>query len=123
MSSEPKVVVVNIPTNKTEQIIEEQNKQARKTHIMRAELTTIQPSTILFNAISVAATELARLQRLSVSNGLSMSEAKKYEIMFNAMLKLSAESRLVKQQSLLEGKSDAEVIAIVQEALEVISNE
>ena len=49
-------------------------KHKRKAVVMRAELTAISPQNMLFNALSIASTELARLQRMSTAGELSMTE-------------------------------------------------
>ena len=112
--------MVTIPTDKLERINQDQTKSKRRVHLMKAELTTISPQSMLFNALNVASTELARLNRLSQTGDLSMADFKKYQILINSLVKLSEENRLSKSQSHLEGLSDDEVKAKVLEALGVL---
>lgn len=107
--------------DKAELIKQDQAKLARKQHIMTAELVTIAPHTLLFNALSIAAQELARLQSLSVNNELSDNDFKKYAILIQALVKLSEENRLSKAQSYLENKSEEDIKLLVLKAIEALN--
>lgn len=114
---------------KIEEIIKHQEETAktmvikRRTHVLKAELTEIQPSSILFSALSLASNELARLQRMSMAGELVMQDFKKYSILINSMLKLSEETRQLEQQSYLEGKTESEQAKLFKQAIDVLTEE
>lgn len=95
----------------------------RRRHILKASLTHIEPSSILFNSLQVASSELARLAQKSMNEELTLSETKKYTMLINAMVKLSEENRNIEQQSHLEGRSEEEQEILVQKAIEALAVE
>ena len=121
MSREQQIIVVNVPEEKAERIIKDQELHKRKKVVMQAELTTIAPSGMLFNALSVASTELARLQRLSALGELTMADFKKYQILIQSLTKLSEENRLNKQVAHLDGLTEEQKTAKVLEAIDVLN--
>lgn len=99
------------------------DKPRKKKLRMEAERKSIAPKTMLANALAIASAELLRLQQLSALEALSPQNIKKYAILISSLVKLSEENRLVKAQSQLKGLTEAERLAKVVEAVEVLAAE
>lgn len=94
-----------------------------KKHKMQAELTHLTPSHMLFNALSIASSELAKLNHLSQRDELTSRDFRNYAILISSLTKLSEESRLNSQQSHLNNLTQQEKIDKVQEALRVLEED
>lgn len=120
---EPKVLTISPDNIKYHKIKQDQKHNKRKQKLMVTELTSISPTSMLANALSIAATELARMSRASQAGELVFNDFRKYAILINSMVKIAEESRLSKQQSQFEGLSDEEIKAKVKEALEIVAED
>lgn len=118
-----KEIIAKVSEERSEKIKEDQKRSKNKQRLMKAELVSLSPTSMLTHALSIAATELARLDRSCQAGELELYDLKKYAILINSMVKIAEESRLSRQQSRLEGKSPEEVRELVRKALETIENE